>query len=64
MPDIKAEIVHYPKRHVFATRLNLQVKNRGIIRAEAKADDILTAINLAVEKIADQLRRVKTRYEK
>jgi ribosomal subunit interface protein len=64
MPNVKAEIVHYPKQQMYATRLNFQVKNKGIIRAEAKADDVLKSINLAVEKIADQLHRIKTRYQK
>jgi ribosome-associated translation inhibitor RaiA len=35
-----------------------------MLRAEANAHDVLTSINEAVDRIIDQLRRVKTKYEK
>jgi ribosomal subunit interface protein len=64
MPDAKIEIVYYPKNESFTVRMNIQVVKRGTIRSEANADDILTAINNATSKITDQLRRIKTQYEK
>jgi ribosome-associated translation inhibitor RaiA len=64
MPDVKAEIVFYDKQQSFTTRLNVQVKGKGILNAEGRANDVLTSINLATDKILDRLRRVKTRYEK
>jgi ribosomal subunit interface protein len=64
MPNVKAEIVFYNKEKSFTTRLNIQVVHKGTIRSEAHADDVLTSINKAVDKILDQLRRVKTTYEK
>jgi putative sigma-54 modulation protein len=64
IPEIKAEIAHYPKQGRFATRINVPVKGKSTLRAEGIAEDVLTSINFAVEKIIDQLRRVKTSYEK
>jgi ribosome-associated translation inhibitor RaiA len=64
MPDVKAEIAYYPKNRSFTTRLNVQVAKKGTIRAEANANDVLTSINEVVDRIIDQLRRVKTQYEK
>jgi ribosomal subunit interface protein len=64
MPEVKAEIVFYPKDRSFTTRINVRVIKKGTIRAEANAHDVLTSINEVVDKIVDQLRRVKTRYEK
>jgi ribosome-associated translation inhibitor RaiA len=64
IPEVKAEIVHYPKQGKFATIVNVPVKGKRTLRAEGIADDVLTSINLVTEKILDQLRRVKTSYEK
>ncbi|MDR1235145.1 MAG: ribosome-associated translation inhibitor RaiA [Mycoplasmataceae bacterium] len=64
IPEVKAEIVYYPKNQSFTTRINLQVIKKGMLRAEANAHDVLTSINEAVDRIIDQLRRVKTKYEK
>ncbi|MDR0739350.1 MAG: ribosome-associated translation inhibitor RaiA [Mycoplasmataceae bacterium] len=63
LPEVKAEIVYYPKNQSFTTRINLKVVKKGTIRAEANAHDVLTSINEAVDRIIDQLRRVKTQYE-
>ena len=63
IPNVKAEIVYYKKKGVFAVSLNVPVVHRTTLRAEANSPDVLTSINLATEKILDQLRRVKTRYE-
>ncbi len=59
--NIKAEIVYYAKTKTFKTRINVDVKGGKIIRAEASSDQIITSINLALDKIEDQLRRAKTR---
>jgi ribosome-associated translation inhibitor RaiA len=64
MPEVKAEIVYYTKNQSFTTRMNVKVIKRGTIRAEANAHDVLTSINEVVDRIVDQLRRVKTKYEK
>ncbi|MEF9985064.1 MAG: HPF/RaiA family ribosome-associated protein [Malacoplasma sp.] len=62
--QIKVEFVHYRKIHKFKTRLNLVLKSKKLIRAEAESDDIFTSINLAVLKANDQIRRDKTKHEK
>lgn len=63
IPNIKAEIVYYKKKGTFSVNLNVPVVHKTTLRAEANSSDVLTSINLATEKILDQLRRVKTRYE-
>jgi ribosomal subunit interface protein len=64
IPEVKAEIVSYPKQGRFAVRVNVPVKGKSTLRGEGIAEDVLTAINLVTEKILDQLRRVKTGYER
>lgn len=63
VPNVKAEIIYYKKKGMFAVNLNVPVVHRTTLRAEATSEDVLTSINLVTEKILDQLRRVKTRYE-
>lgn len=63
MPNAKAEIVYYPKQQSFTIRINVQVVKKGTLRAEAKANDILTAINECADKITEQLRKIKDRYD-
>ncbi|MDR3257243.1 MAG: ribosome-associated translation inhibitor RaiA [Mycoplasmataceae bacterium] len=64
MPEVKAEIAYYAKNQSYTTRINVSVVKKGTLRAEANAHDVLTSINNAADKIVDQLRRVKTQYEK
>lgn len=66
IPDeqIKVEFVHYKKTNNFKSRINIILKTKKLIRAEAEASDILTSINHAVLKLLDQIRREKTKYEK
>ncbi|WP_027119515.1 ribosome hibernation-promoting factor, HPF/YfiA family [[Mycoplasma] testudinis] len=59
--NIKAEVVKYEKENRFTVRLNTPIIKGSIIRSEAKADDVLTAINEVIEKSLDQIRRVKTK---
>lgn len=63
IPNVKAEIVYFKKKGNFNVNLNVPVVHKTTLRAEASSPDVLTCINLATEKILDQLRRVKTRYE-
>lgn len=62
-PEAKAEIVFYEKQKKYTARMNVSVKTKGVIRAEANEYDVLTAINNCAEKITDQLRRVKTQFK-
>lgn len=62
--NIKAEIVYYAKTKTFKTRINVSIKRGKLIRAEASSPQIKTSINLALEKVIDQLRRVKTKMLK
>lgn len=59
--NIKAEIVYYSKTKTFKTRINVSIKRGKMLRAEASASQIITSINLALDKIEDQIRRVKTK---
>lgn len=63
LPEAKAEIVYYAKQNKFTARMNVSVKTKGVIRAEANEYDVITAINSCADKIADQLRRVKTQFK-
>ena len=60
----KVEIVYYKKNQTYKTRINIDVKGGKIIRAEASANTIYGATNSAVDKIEDQLRRIKTKFIK
>lgn len=60
--NIKFEVIHYQKQDVFKVRINLAAKtSKKILRAEAAAENIYTAINNAFIKIEDQIRKVKTK---
>lgn len=62
--DVKVEIVHYDKKDVFKTRINVHVKGKNILRSEAVDTTIYGATNAALDKIEDQLRRAKTKLRK
>lgn len=62
--DIKVEVVCYPKDKAYTIRINVTVPTKGVIRAEANDNDVLTAVNKCCDKIVDQLRRVKTQFKK
>ena len=62
--DVKVEIVHYDKRNIFKARINVHVKGRNILRAEATAPTIYGAVKEALDKLEDQLRRAKTKLRK
>ena len=59
--NIKAEIVYYSKTKTFKTRINVGIKKGKLLRAEASSPQIKASINFALDKIIDQLRRVKTK---
>lgn len=60
--NVKFEIIHYQKWDIFKVRINLAAKtSKKILRAEAGAKNIYTAINNAFIKIEDQIRKVKTK---
>jgi len=58
--NVKGEIVYYPKTKLFKVRINVDVRGGKILRTEASSNNIHTATNLALDKMEDQLRRVKT----
>lgn len=62
--DVKVEIVHYDKRNTFKARINVHVKGKNILRAEAIGTNIYQAVNIALDKLEDQLRRAKTKMRK
>lgn len=62
--DVKVEIVHYDKRNTFKARINVHVKSRNILRAEASSTTIYGATKTALDKLEDQLRRAKTKLRK
>ena len=62
--NIKCEIIHYKKQDTFKVRINLTViTTKKILRAEAAAENIYTAINNTFIKIEDQIRKVKTKIK-
>ena len=63
MPNVKTEVVFYPKQQSYTVRMNVSVKTKGLLRAEGSGNEITTAINFCVDKIIDQLRRVKTQFK-
>lgn len=63
LPEGKAEIVFYEKQKKYTARINVSVRSKGVIRAEASAYDVITAINDCADKVTDQLRRVKTQFK-
>ncbi len=60
-PNIKVEYVYYKSKQEYKFRLNLKVHRGDILRAEAVSHDIYTATNTGIEKMVDQLRRIKTK---
>jgi ribosome-associated translation inhibitor RaiA len=63
LPNVKAEVSYFRKKNTFTVTLNVPVVHRSTLRAEASSNDCLTCVNMAVEKIIDQCRRIKTAYE-
>lgn len=63
-PNVKAEICFYPKNQSYVVSLVAGVVKKNNIKCEATSENVSTAINQAVDKILDQLRRVKTQFEK
>ncbi len=59
--NIKVEYVYYKSKQNYKFRLNLKVHRGELLRAEATSKDIFTATNEGVEKMLDQLRRIKTK---
>lgn len=59
--NAKVEIVRYEKTNVFKVRINVLVKEKNVLRAEATNKTIYGATNLALDKLEDQLRRAKTK---
>ena len=59
--NVKAEIVYYAKTKLFKTRINVDVRHGKILRTEAADEKIYTSVNMALDKMEDQLRRVKTK---
>jgi len=58
--NAKCEVVYYPKTKLFKVRINVDVRGGKILRTEACSNNIHTATNLSLDKMEDQLRRVKT----
>ena len=62
--NIKFEIIHYSKQAMFKVRMNLNQKtSKKVLRAEASANNIYTAVNNAFIKIEDQIRKIKTKLK-
>lgn len=62
--NIKFEIIHYDKQDLFKARINLTAKtSKKVLRAEADAENIYTAINKTFNKIEDQIRKIKTKIK-
>jgi putative sigma-54 modulation protein len=53
----------HPERDIKKVEITLKLQNR-IYRAEAKDEDILSAVDRTVDKLESQIRRQKTRIEK
>ena len=60
--NIKVEFVHYTKEHEYKTRLSLKIHASNSIHSEASNKNILTSINMSINKIIHQLRHIKTKY--
>ncbi|NLO63451.1 MAG: ribosome-associated translation inhibitor RaiA, partial [Clostridiaceae bacterium] len=52
-----------PERELNRVELTLKLQNR-IFRAEARDEEILTAVDRTIDKLESQIRRQKTRIEK
>lgn len=52
-----------PEREIKKVELTLKLQNR-VFRAEARDEEILTAVDRTIDKLESQIRRQKTRIEK
>lgn len=59
--NIKVEYVYYKSKQEYKFRLNAKIHRGEVLRSEATASDIKTATNLGIDKMIDQLRRIKTK---
>ena len=59
--NIKAEYVYYKKEMKYKLRLNVKVHKGDILRSEATDRDINHATLLCIDKMIDQLRKIKTK---
>ncbi len=60
-PNIKVEYVYYKSKQEYKFRLNLKIHRSDILRSESTSNDIFTATNTGIDKMIDQLRRIKTK---
>ncbi len=56
----KVEYVHHNSHKTYTMRLNVNIHKGNTIRAEAEAHNLTKATNDCIEKILDQLRKIKT----
>lgn len=66
LDEVRAELAHTPTRAA-GDRFTVQVtmwSNGQILRAEESTSDVFASIDAAVDKIAEQVRRFKGRYQK
>lgn len=60
--DVLISHEHNPRQSSRAERVELTVRDRGpVIRAEASADDLYAALDIAQEKLLERLRRARDR---
>lgn len=60
--DVKLSHEHNPRQASRSERVELTVRDRGpVIRAEACADDLYAALDMAQEKLLERLRRARDR---
>lgn len=61
---IKAVISFLPKKNLYQTTLTAVVDHHGAVHAESEHDEnIYHTINQVVDKVIDQLRRIKTKFQ-
>ncbi len=59
--NVKAEYIYYKREGQYKLRINVKIHKGDIIRAEASDESGEKATNKAIDKIIDQLRRIKTK---
>ncbi|PVG83107.1 ribosome-associated translation inhibitor RaiA [Nocardioides gansuensis] len=60
--QVEVEVERNPRQHDHATRVELTAFSKGpVIRAEAAAEDKMSALDLALDKMASQMRKAADR---
>ncbi len=59
--NVKVEYVYYKSKQEYKFRLNIKIHRGEVLRSEATSGDIKSATIAGIDKMLDQLRRIKTK---